>query len=167
MEALNPKQELFCDHYTQPGDTFGNAIQSYALAYEYHLDELSHDDEIYGKSPDGKQIGQRILKSSFDRAYAVCGIQGSRLLKNPKIVARIQKMRVEKMTDEFVDSELMKVITQDEEKTPKVAAIREFNRLSQRVTEKLDLTSKGESIRTLTDEQLYLLSRRNTEGAGE
>lgn len=164
-DSINPERELFCDYYTRPGDTFGVATTSYANAYGYNLDELPKDDEIWKTLANGKK--EKIVRSSYERSYSVCAMQGGRLLKDANVLARIQKMRVEKMTDEFVDSELMKVITQDEEKTPKVAAIREFNRLSQRVTDKLDLTSKGESIRTLTDEQLYLLSRRNTEGAGE
>lgn len=169
MEGLNERQELFCQYYTQVGDTFGNGAWSYAQAYSYELDSYSRDDAVYKTTTDekGKTHSEKILKSSYDKAHLACSVGASKLLRLPKIALRIQKLRAEKMTVEFADSELMKVMSQDEDRAPKVAAIREFNLLNNRVTKRMDITSGGEPIlRNLTDDELATITAGSDEGVG-
>ena len=66
------------------------------------------------------------------------------MLKMDKIQKRITECLNELMTNEFVDSQLMKVIVQNDEKSSKIAGIREFNKLKQRILDRQDITSGGE-----------------------
>lgn len=169
MEELTERQELFCQYYTQIGDTFGNGVHSYALAYGYEVDGADRYNEVYStkKDANGKEYTELVLKSSYDRTVNVCGVSSCRLLKVPKIAARIQKLRAEKMTIDFADSELYKVMAQDEDRAPKVAAIREFNAINNRITKRLDLTTGGEKImRQMTDDELTAITTGSEKGTG-
>ncbi len=140
---LNPQWELFCQYYTKNTELFGNATHSYAEAYDYKLDELDHDDAIYEETPlpDGSiKYGKIIEPSTYSKAVNVCAVQSNRLLRNSKIQTRITKLLNELMTDEFVDSQLVKVITQDRDLSPKVAAIKQYNELKARIIKKTELT---------------------------
>ncbi len=50
------------------------------------------------------------------------------------------------MTENFVDSQLMKVIIQDGDKPSKMAGVREFNKLKNRIFDRQDITSGGEPV---------------------
>jgi hypothetical protein len=151
MGGLNINQELFCRYYTQNTEIFGNATVAYAEAYDYRLDELPDDDAVYAvrTGDDGKP--ERVLVEPSTRAKArnVCGVEGHRLLKNPKVLERITALLNEMLTEEVVDAELLKVILQNHDLGPKVRAIQEFNKVRQRVTQKVDLTSGGMSFADL------------------
>ncbi len=139
-EKLTPKQELFCKIYTQNTELFGNATLAYAEAYGYDFDKL---DTTRKKDKDGKDITGT---SEFDKAYAVCAVDGSRMLKNAKINDFLRVCLNELLKDDIVDSELAKVIMQNHDLTVKVNGIKEYNKLKQRITEKIDHTTKGKEL---------------------
>lgn len=62
------------------------------------------------------------------------------------IQERVYQLLNEMLKDEIVDAQLAKVILQDEKLEPKISAIREYNKIRQRITEKVDLTSGGEKV---------------------
>lgn len=140
----NPKWEAFCRCYTQNQALFGNATHSYAEAYGYKLDTLPRDDAVYEEIVDEdtgeKHKGKMIKASSYTLAENVCAVEGGRLLRTPQIQARITKLLNELMTDEYVDSQLVKVVTQDEDRGPKVQAIKLYAELKQRIVKKSELT---------------------------
>jgi hypothetical protein len=138
---LNPQRELFCRYYTQNEDLFGNATHCYAEAYDYKLDTLSQEDEY--DLPKGDPERKLIQRSEYDRAVHVCAVEASRLLRSPEIQLRITALLNEILRDEVVDSQLAKLIMQDAEPAAKIAAIREYNKVRQRITEKHDITSGG------------------------
>jgi len=133
-EELNIKRELFCRYYTQNDDTFGNATLSYGEAFGYKLDELPQDDEVRDSE------GRIIEASSYDKAYKVCSVMGHRLLRIASIQRRNVVLLNELLTDATVDSELAKVIKQNHKLDPKVAAIKEFNKLRGRIIDKSKVT---------------------------
>lgn len=142
-ELENYRREMFCRYFTQNEALRNNATLSYAEAYEYKLDTLSHEgvyeqvrDEETGEISDGELIEP----SEYDKAYNVCGVEGHRLLKNPKVQERIVFLRNEMLRDDVVDSELAKVIMQDEERQPKVAGIKEYNKLRGRIIDQSKVT---------------------------
>jgi hypothetical protein len=127
---LNPKQELFAQLYTRNSQMFGNATLSYAEAYGYDLDSLS--DEIPKDQP--------TAKSERDKAYNVCAVEAQRLLRNPNVQDRLTVLLNEMLRDDIIDRELAKTILQDHKLESKIAAIREYNKLKQRITEKVEHT---------------------------
>lgn len=137
---LTYKQERYCYFYTQNEETLLNGVLSYAAAYGFDLDSLSQETVW---SEDKKEILQR---SPYDLAYHYCGMSASRLMKNDKISSHIKQLFKQSMNDEVVDFELMKIIRKAEKPSDRISAIREYNALNQRITKKLDLTTKGESL---------------------
>lgn len=144
-DTLTLKQELFLRNYVQNDEFFGNGTLSYADAYGY---DLEHADQTYLKNEFGKDISG---SSEYDRMYFNCAASASRMLKNAKISKHLDRMFNELLTDQRVDRELAKLIVSGGESV-KVAAIREYNALKQRITKKVDLTTKGAAI-TLNAEQ--------------
>lgn len=147
--ALNPQRELFCRYYTQNEELFGNATLSYAEAYDYKLDELSRKaiyEEIFDDETGDTSQGELIEDSEYDKAYHVCSVESSKFLRNPEIQARITELLNELLKDEVVDSQLAKLIIQDKEPAAKIAAIREYNKIRQRIVERTDITSGGQPI---------------------
>jgi hypothetical protein len=141
MEELPLKRELFCRFYTQNEDLFGNATHSYAEAYEYKLDTLN-TEAVYSE-PDENGKTEKIEDSEHQKAIHVCAVEASRLLRNPDVQARITALLNEILKDEVVDSQLAKLIMQDKEPAAKIAAIREYNKIRQRIVDKTDITSGG------------------------
>lgn len=137
---LKPQQERFCRLYTQNTEYFGNATLSYAAAYGYELDSLS---KIREKTEKGKDI---VGTSDYDRTYDMCSANSSRLLRNDKIQDFLRKCYNDLMRNDVVDSELIKVILQERDLTPKVAAIKEYNKLKARVVDNIDVKSDGKPI---------------------
>lgn len=141
-KTLNPRQELFCRYYTQNDALFCNATLSYAEAYGYQLETLSHEG-VY------EQQGAKTVlveKSEYDNSYNICAVEGNRHLKNPNIQAKITDFLNEMLIDKVVDSHLSSLIIQNKDLPSKVAAIREYNKLRQRITGKHDITSGGNAL---------------------
>jgi hypothetical protein len=137
---LKPQHELFCQLYVKNAELFANATQCYAEAYGFKLDELSHERPVDAET--GEQIGN----SDFTIAERTCAVNGSKLLRNTKVQERITLLLNEMLKDVVVDAELAKVILQNGNPAAKMTAIREYNKIRQRITEKVDLTSNGEKI---------------------
>jgi hypothetical protein len=86
--GLLPKQELFCNYYTMPGDFFGNATLAYAEAYNFTLDTLSQEpddqdsgddtDELY---PEAKRIVLEDSQASTSVLQRKLGIGYARAAK--------------------------------------------------------------------------------------
>lgn len=163
-EILTPQQELFCRNYTQNEALFSNATLAYAEAYDFKLEELSQERPVT-KKVKGKAVEWG--DSEYTLAYNTCSVSGSKLLRNPKIQARVTDLLNELFNDKFVDSQLMKVVMQSKELTPKVAAIREANALKQRVVKRTDLTSGGEPVKVIGIEYVMPKNDNNTEAKSE
>ena len=128
------KGELFCRFYVQNAALFANATLSYAEAYDYKLDTLSNDAVYSEPGEDGKR--KKLDDSEYDKAYHVCAVEGSTLLKNPDIQARITTLLNEMLKDEVVDSQLAKLILQDDDSRAKIEGIKEYNKLRGRIIDK-------------------------------
>jgi hypothetical protein len=137
--TLNPQQEAFCQFYADHRGIGGNATKCYALAYDYDLDGADKDDE------ERDRRGKIIRRSSYDRMYNVCAVSANDLLKNPNIRTRIREIFKSMLSDEMVDSKLSEIITSGKH-ADAIQGIREYNKLKQRITEKLDVTSGGKTI---------------------
>lgn len=119
-KKLTPKQEKFCRLYATEKDYFGNGAQCYIEVYSTKKKPLS---------------------------YKAARANASRLLTNDNILARINELMEEAiLNDTFVDKQLGFLIEQHADFSSKLGAIKEYNKLKQRITEKMDLTSQGEKI---------------------
>lgn len=117
VRRLNLKQEKFCLLYASDKEFFGNGVQSYIEAYE----------------PD--QTKPNWYRTARSRA--------SELLTSPNVLRRIDELlELGELNNQFVDKQLAKLILQDADFSSKIAAIREYNKLRQRINEKKELTVK-------------------------
>lgn len=155
-KKLTDKEELFVRYYVLNEDTRLNATRAYDFAYDKKLESQSKDDTVYGTRPskDGEGMEKYVEKpSSYDRVHAVCRVEGNKLLTKPYIEKRKIQLLNELMTNEFVDSELMKVVAQDKDRPSKVRAINEFNKLGGRILNK-EAHVHSFANEDMTDEEL-------------
>ena len=123
--GLNPQQELFCQLYATEKEFFANGVQSYIEAY----------DPNTGKP----------------NWYKSAQTAASRLLLNVMVLKRINELlELEGLNDAFVDKQLTLLITQHADFNNKLGAIREYNKLKARITEKHDITSDGLPVQLVT-----------------
>ena len=158
-DTLTPKQEAFCRNYTQIRSLFGNATLSYAEAYGYDLDNAPKDDGIYrlidGREfpeylyvdlPTDEKSGAKLIQScTHTKMESTCASAGSRLLRNVKIDERITKLLNEMMNDDVIDARLTEIALNGKDQDS-INAIKEYNKLKQRIIDKKDITSNGQSI---------------------
>lgn len=120
---LNPQQERFCQLYSSDREFFGNGVESYVEVYEPNK-----------------------TKPNW---YKTACVSASKLLSNPKVCERINGLLEEGgLNDQFVDKQLAFLITQHSEFGSKIAAIREYNKLKQRIVERTDVTTNGKDLPT-------------------
>lgn len=120
-EELNERQEKFCQLYATDREFFGNGVDSYLEVYD--------------------------VDKSKSGWYNTACAAASRLLRNVKVFERINNiLETEGLNDAFVDKQLKFLITQHASFDSKLGAIREYNKLKSRITEKMDLSSKGEKL---------------------
>jgi hypothetical protein len=169
QSGLNVRQELFCMYYVMNDELRGNATLSYAEAYGYDLDDREkypRDDAIYDDEDENEEgdvedlvdidptrarkrrlrrrYGRYVIKaSSFDRATSVCAVEGSKALRKPKIQAKIQDLRLKLLDEKSVDSMLAFWIQQKKEPSVSLGAIREYNKLNNRIKDIIELTGPG------------------------
>lgn len=118
---LNPRQELFCKYYSSFDEHFANGTQSYIKAYSIDATK----------------------KGSYEAARQ----SASDFLTNPHILARINELiELSGLNDEFVDKQLAFVISQNADMASKVAAMREYNKLKQRITPRAPVDEKGRTV---------------------
>ncbi len=87
--------------------------------------------------------------AAYHVAYGVAKTAGNRLLTNVHIQAYINKLLDDSFCEKEADRELSLVMRQKKDLPSKVAALKEFNKLRQRITDKTDITSDGEPIKTI------------------
>lgn len=115
--VLNAKQEKFCQLYATDEQFFCNGVQSYIEAYK----------------PKKTTSWYNSAKTS-----------AFNLLTKPNILKRIDELlELDGLNDQFVDKQLNKLIHQDADFKSKLGAIKEFNKLKQRITEKSEVEHKG------------------------
>lgn len=126
---LSADHEKFCRTYTSI-DFLGNGVQAYI--------------EVYGNK-EGKEL-------KYDSAKA----NAYRLLTNPKIITRINKLlELGGFTEDNVDKQHLFLLNQFGDLKTKMAAIKEYNALKKRTS-----LENGPAIGvTFTDEQLNRIAR--------
>ncbi len=112
-EKLNLKQEKFCRLYATDREFFGNGVETYI--------------EVYKPERKGNW-------------YKTACAAASRLLSNVKICNRINELLSDEgLNDQFVDKQLLFLITQHDDKGAKTKAISEYNKLKKRIESKMEL----------------------------
>lgn len=135
-DNLTLKQEQFCRYYTQRSELFGNGTLAFAKAYGYDLDSADRERAVDEKGLDIPGT------SEYDRMNLVCRSSASRLLTNDIIIKRTTQLLNEQMNDEVIDARLTEIIVKGEDKDS-IAAIKEYNKLKQRITEKSEIKHSG------------------------
>lgn len=130
---LNAKQERFCQLFVSK-EFFGHGTESYAEAYDISLSEN----------------------------YNTAAANASRMLKNANILERINELLESNgLNDEFVDKQLLFLITQSSDFSQKMAAIREYNKIRARIVNRHDHTSSDGSMSPKTLDDFYNEDRGN------
>jgi len=109
------KHENFCQAYASNPDTYWNATASYALVY-------GMDASSYKDSP----------------SYDTCRANWARLLANASIRDRVDEIRVNSLVDFRVDSKMASILYGWKDEVS-LSAIKEYNRLRQRITDKTEM----------------------------
>lgn len=143
---LTPQQDLFCRYYTQNTELFGNGTLAYGEAYDYNLDELSKEKPVLETDEQG--VPTKFGDSEYQLACNVCAVQASKLLRLPKIQNRVRVLLNEFLRDDVVDAQLARIIMEGDD-NDRIAAIKEYNKLRQRIIDKQDITSNGEPINSI------------------
>lgn len=113
-EELTKRQEKFCQLYTTDREFFWNAVQAYLEVYDVDTNK----------------------KWWYKTACSLA----SRLTSNDKVLKRINELLDEQwLNDEFADKQLLFLLTQHTDFWTKLWAIREYNKLKQRITDKLEI----------------------------
>ena len=113
---LNEQQKEFCRLYVSE-EFFGNGVQSYLEVYD------------------------------IDRGkpgwYQTACAAASRLLSNVKVCEHINNLLEQAgLSDNFVDKQVLFLITQHTDFSTKLGAIREYNKMKGRITEKTETKSE-------------------------
>lgn len=120
-KSLRWKQERFCRLYSTDREFFANGVQTYIEVYEPN--------------------------TSKPNWYKTVCAAASRLLSNVKVCYRINKLlEMNGLNDAFVDKQLTFLVTQHSDLGNKLGAIREYNKLKQRIIDKQDIQSGGKPI---------------------
>lgn len=109
--GCTPQQALFAELYVSK-EFYGNGVESYVEAYQ----------------PD----------KANPTWYNIAKTQASKLLTNTNVCSYINSLLDhEGLNDQFVDKQLLHLITQHNDGRTKVAAIREYNKLKKRIDDRL------------------------------
>lgn len=112
---LNEQQSEFCRLYVSE-EFFGNGVQSYLEVYD--------------------------IDRSKPNWYATACVCASQLLSIPKVCQHINNLlESQGLSDEFVDKQILFLITQHAELGTKLGAIREYNKLKGRIIQKIEQTN--------------------------
>lgn len=114
---LNEKQLLFCNLYVSK-EFFGNGVRAYAEAYGLDIETL--------------------------KGYNSAKHSASVLLDDINISKHINNLLDEAgLNDNFADKRLLFLMSQNEDKSTALAAIKEYNKLRQRITDKIEAKITG------------------------
>lgn len=118
---VNDRQEMFCQLYATDKEFFGNGVETYLEVYD--------------------------IDRTKPNWYKTACAAASRLLTNVKVIERINELLEEQgLNDCFVDKQLKFLLTQHADFGSKLGAIKEYNKLKQRIIDKQDITSGGSVI---------------------
>lgn len=110
--TLNLKREKFCQNFCSPSEFFGNGTQSYIDAYGLDINDKS--------------------------TYGIASSNAYILLKKPEILSRIDELLQHGgLNNSAVDKQLSFLIAQKAELGTSLGAIKEYNKLRGRITDKL------------------------------
>lgn len=124
------RMKKFCENYCTDIEFFGNGVQSYIAAY-------NTDPE-----------------KEFN--YNTARTQASKHLTNPNVLYYIDKLlESDTMNDQFADKQIRFLMTQNADFGSKLGAIKEYNALKKRITQKTEKTI----IVTADDARRSILSR--------
>lgn len=137
LDTLSVRQRAFLQNYLFNDEMRGNWTLAYAEAYGYDLNSIPDDDGVF--DDEGKQTAP----SSRTKAYNCCSAAASQLLRNFKIQEAKTAMLNEWMTEAIVDSKMFWHILYGKWEHS-IQAIKEFNRLKGRITEKVDMSGNVE-----------------------
>jgi hypothetical protein len=131
-------QERFCFLYSSGKnmETFGNATKSYIQAFGF-LEKINKANEELTIIPYNKEIERKKKRQEVLKMENNCRANSSYLLTNPNIVARCDWYLMQLYSDDNVDAELSFAIRQRKDIPSKVSAIKEYNRVKNRVQEKI------------------------------
>lgn len=124
---LTVEQSEFCNLYVTK-EFFGNGTEAYIEAYSIDLTK----------------------KGAYESARS----GASRLLTKDNILKRINELlNNEGLNNSFVDKQLLFILTQNADFGAKIQAIKEYNKLRQRITDKIEVNGEIKNfIIELTDE---------------
>lgn len=130
-EELTARQLKFIELYC--GDMLGNWVQSYLEVYD--------------------------IDTNKTWWYKTACSASSRLLSNVKVYDKINSMLEESwLNDNFIDKQLLFLASQQADLTQKLWAIREYNKIKQRVVEKKEVKIEWnltqESLKEMSPEQI-------------
>ena len=135
-EKLNERQEKFSQLYATDTEFFGNGVQAYLEVYD--------------------------IDTSKPNWYKTACAASSQLLRNIKVCKRINEILEEQgLNDEFIDKQLLFLITQHADFGNKLGAIKEYNKLKQRIVDKTDITTNGKDIQPVLVEFINENSQNN------
>lgn len=118
--GLSRDHQKFCEIYLTK-DFYGNGIQSYAEAYNIDITET--------------------------KGYNTCKVNASKLLTNPNILLYINKsLDAVGFNDAFIDKQLLFIVQQNADFGSKLGAVKEYNKLKQRIEEKIALKVEGYDV---------------------
>ncbi len=127
-DSLNEKQLLFCRLYVSR-EFYGNGTLSYCEAYGFDPSDI--------------------------KQYNSARHSASHLLNNPNISQHINNLLEEGgLNDSHIDKRLLFLINQNEDKGTALGAIKEYNKLKQRIIEKIEMNQTGIDVKKLSDETL-------------
>lgn len=133
---LNFEQERFCQIYAGGGEFCGNGVWSYIIAYNKDVPLIAHS----------------YLNDAQKKEYNEAKADASRLITNDNIIKRCNELFDALIKDEIVDRELIRVITQNEELSAKVSAIKEYNAVRKRVEAPKTIINIGKTLDELEKE---------------
>jgi CRISPR/Cas system-associated endoribonuclease Cas2 len=123
-DELNERQERFCQLYAKDKEFFGNGVSTYLEVYD--------------------------IDKSKKNWYKTACAAASQLLSNIKVIDRINVLLAEGgLNDANVDKQLLFLVSQYSDFKSKLGAIKEYNNLKQRITER-----KKIEFTDVTDEDL-------------
>lgn len=110
----NLRQEKFCQLYTSDRQFYGNGVEAYLEVYD--------------------------IDKSKPNWYKTACAAASQLLSNINVCKRINELlESQGLNDEFVDKQLLFLITQHADFNAKSKGITEYNKLKKRISDKLEL----------------------------
>lgn len=134
LALKNDNEEEFCRLYTQPGEFFGNGVESYIQSFDV------------------------IVTNKIERKQAIEA--ASRLLAKPMVLQRLNFLLENELgfNDVNVDKQLAFLITQSSDLRVKLQAVREYNQLKGRIKKKIEISLDDKSDSEL-DAELEALER--------